>query len=74
MSKQRTWLAEGGHELILLVKPEQWASITLVEPGPGMRAGFYRKYEWHETDRAEREAEALATLGHMQEVNHVGAR
>jgi hypothetical protein len=69
MFKQRQWVSEGGYDLLLFIKPERWANLTLTDSDGN--SIFYRRYEYHELDRAEREAEALAGLGHMREVSYV---
>jgi hypothetical protein len=68
MYKQRLWKSEGGQALLLFMNG-RFASITLADSDGN--SVFYRRYEYFELDRAEREAEALAGLGAMREANYV---
>lgn len=64
--RTQMWENEVGWGLTLIVKPGRGASVSVYQNG---RNVLYQTYEYHETQRAEAEAQTLADLGHMRLVS-----
>lgn len=62
--RAKVWENDEGWSVTLVVRASGAASVTLYKDG---HTRLHRGYEWHETNRAEHDAEQLASLGAMRE-------
>lgn len=63
--RAKVWENSEGWSVTLIVREGKGASVTLYKDG---RTRLYKTYDWHETRRAESDAEAFVSLGLMSEV------
>jgi hypothetical protein len=56
------WVFPGGHKVVLYTSEGHRATVSVRDSVDDII--LYREYEWHEVDRARRDASALVQLGY----------